>query len=47
VMFDGERFTVTGRDSSVPGAWPPLEPGLTVQYSGCGGVCLVRARPDL
>ena len=45
VQFDGETFHVTGRDSSVPGAWPPLQPGLTVQYSGCGGVCLVRAQP--
>lgn len=44
VQFDGETFTVTGRDSAQPDTWPPLQPGLTIQYSGCGGLCLVRAK---
>lgn len=45
VWFDGEAYTVTGRESAPAGAKVVFTEGLTVQYSGCGGACLVRARP--
>jgi hypothetical protein len=43
VYFDGDVYVVTGRDSGRAGDVVTLREGLTVQYSGCGGACLVRA----
>jgi len=43
VVLDGQTFTVTRIVSAQPGDPPNVPPGLTVQYTGCGGVCLVRA----
>lgn len=43
INYDCTNYTVTGRGSSSAGAEYPLQPGLTVQYSGCGGLCLVFA----
>jgi hypothetical protein len=44
IRFDGDVYVVTGRDSAPAGAVWTFQDGLTVQYSGCGGACLVRAR---
>jgi hypothetical protein len=44
VVLDGETFTVTRVVSAQPGDPPNIPAGLTVQYTGCGGVCLVRAQ---
>lgn len=43
INYDCENFTVVGRGAHYPGAEIDLRLGLTVQYSGCGGVCLVYA----
>lgn len=45
INYDCQTFVVTGRGSSYAGALfnPPV--GLTIQYSGCGGVCQVYAQP--
>lgn len=44
VRFDGAVYVVTGTESARAGDPPNWREGLTVQYSGCGGVCLVRTR---
>jgi hypothetical protein len=45
VDYAGQHFTVRGTSSSHAGARynPPPAGTLIVQYSGCGGVCLVKA----
>lgn len=43
IVYDCRSYTVSGRDSASAGDPLPWNPGLTVQYSGCGGVCLVFA----
>lgn len=43
IEWDCSYYTVTGRGSGRPGNSFVLPRGLTVQYSGCGGVCFVFA----
>jgi hypothetical protein len=43
VVLDGETYTVTRTVAAQPGDPIDIPAGLTVQYTGCGGVCLVRA----
>lgn len=46
VWYDCTPYVVTGRGSSHAGVVFEFQPGLTIQYSGCGGVCLVFAEPN-
>lgn len=44
INYDCTNYVVTGRGSASAGDMFNFQPGLTVQYSGCGGVCLVFAQ---
>lgn len=43
INYDCRSYTVTGRTSASYGDYWIFRAGLTVLYSGCGGVCLVFA----
>jgi len=45
IHYDCTDYRVTGRGSAATGSYMTWRPGLTVQYSGCGGACLVFAQP--
>jgi hypothetical protein len=45
VSYSGRTFVVAGRGASAAGAVIDFREGLTLQYSGCGGVCLVYLNP--
>lgn len=44
INYDCVSYTVYGRGSAKAGEWFTYRSGLTVQYSGCGSLCLVFAR---
>lgn len=44
IEYDCQQYTVTGRGSASAGTPWRGRDGLTVQYSGCGSVCLVFAQ---
>lgn len=44
IDYNCRTYYVTGREAGVAGQWFEWREGLTIQYSGCGSVCLVFAQ---